>query len=398
MSFDVYELRRRFPAIRESDTLFFDGPAGTQVPDAVVDAVSKALVGAASNVGGAFRESFRSENVVFAARLAGADFVNGSEGEIVFGANMTTLTMAFARAVLSGFSPGDRIVLSGLDHDANVSTWSRAAGDFGVGVDWIELAAEHVELDLSSLERVIAPTTRLIAIPAVSNAFGTVTDIAEVRRIVGERDIRIFVDAVHLAPHRRIDVQAWDVDAVVCSGYKFYGPHVGMLWARRGWLDAIDPYKVRPAPMEAPGKFETGTPSFALLAGLTAAIDHVASLGDGRDRRSRLDSAFENIGSHESHLGRHFLAGLPENVTVWGMPSMEGRVATFAISVEGRTPQSVTEELAERNMAAWSGHYYAVEPMRRLGLLDRGGLTRIGFVSTTTIEEVDALLETLAEL
>ena len=398
MSFDVYELRQRFPAIRESDTLFFDGPAGTQVPDSVVDAVSKGLVGAASNVGGAFRESFRSENVVSAARLAGADFVNGSADEIVFGANMTTLTMAFARAVLAGFSPGDRIVLSGLDHDANVWTWSRAAGDFGIEVDWIELDSHHVELDLDSLEEVIAPTTRLIAIPGASNAFGTVTDIARVRRIIGDRDIRIFVDAVHLAPHRRIDVQAWDVDAVVCSGYKFYGPHVGMLWARREWLDAIDPYKVRPAPSDAPGKFETGTPSFALLAGLTAAIDHVASLGEGRDRRTRLGAAFENIRSHESRLGRHFLAGLPDNVTVWGMPSMEGRVATFAISVEGRTPQAVTEELAERNMAAWSGHYYAVEPMRRLGLLDRGGLTRIGFVSTTTIEEVDALLSALGEL
>lgn len=398
MTFDVNELRQRFPAIRESDTLFFDGPAGTQVPDTVVDSVSKALVGAASNVGGAFRESFRSENAVLAARLAGADFVNGTDDEIVFGANMTTLTMAFARAVLSGFSPGDRIVLSGLDHDANVWTWSRAAGDFGIEVDWIELDSHHVELDLDSLEEVLAPTTRLVAIPGASNAFGTVTDIARVRRIVGERDIRIFVDAVHLAPHRRIDVQAWDVDGVVCSGYKFYGPHVGMLWARREWLDSIEPYKVRPAPSDAPGKFETGTPSFALLAGLTAAIDHVASLGEGPNRRARLDSAFEEIRTHEAHLGRRFLAGLSDNVTVWGMPAMEGRVPTFAISVTGRTPDEVTRELAERNMAAWSGHYYAIEPMRRLGLLDEGGLTRIGFVATTTIDEVDALLTVLAEL
>ncbi len=398
MAFDVNELRQRFPAIRESVTLFFDGPAGTQVPDSVVDAVAKGLVGAASNVGGAFRESARSENVVFAARLAGADFVNGSSDEIVFGANMTTLTMAFARAVVSGFSDGDRIVVSGLDHDANVSTWLRAAADFGVGVDWIELDGRQVELDLDSLDRVVGPKTRLIAIPGASNAFGTVTDIARVRRIVGERDIRIFVDAVHLAPHRRIDVQAWDVDAVVCSGYKFYGPHVGMLWARREWLDSIEPYKVRPAPMDAPGKFETGTPSFALLAGLTAAIDHLASLGEGPNRRSRLDTAYEEIRTHEAHLGRRFLAGLSANVTVWGMPAMEGRVPTFAIEVAGRTPDEVTAALAERNMAAWAGHYYAVEPMRRLGLLERGGLTRIGFVATTTSDEVDALLAVLAAL
>ena len=208
----------------------------------------------------------------------------------------------------------------------------------------------------------------------------------------------MFVDAVHLAPHERIDASALGVDAVVCSGYKFYGPHVGVLWAKREWLDEVEPYKVRPAPAEAPGKFETGTPSFALLAGLTAAIDHLASLGEGSSRPEQLARAFAEIRAHEASLGRRFLSQLPDNVEVWGMPSMEGRVPTFAVSVDGRNPSEVAESLASQEICVWAGHYYAVEPMRRLGLLDSGGLTRIGFVNTTTASEVDRLLEALAAL
>ncbi len=349
-------------------------------------------------MGGEFAASWRSEVVVQAARRAAADFLGGSPEEIVFGPNMTTITMAFARAVLSGFEPGDRVVVSGIDHDANVTTWTRAAADFGIEVDWIELADEHVQLDLSSLERVIGDRTRLVAVAGASNAFGTVTDLRRVVEIAGRSGARVFVDAVHLAPHERIDASALGVDAVVCSGYKFYGPHVGVLWAKREWLDGIHPYKVRPAPADAPGKFETGTPSFALLAGLTAAIDHLASLGQGATRKERLDEAFADIRSHEAALGRRFLSQLPHNVKVWGMPSMEGRVPTFAVSVEGRSPSEVARLLGEQEICVWSGHYYAVEPMRRLGLLESGGLTRIGFVNTTTDSEVDRLLEALAAL
>jgi cysteine desulfurase family protein (TIGR01976 family) len=398
MSFDVHDLRQRFPAIRGSNALFFDGPAGTQVPDAVIEAVSHGLAEAASNVGGAFEASRRSGEVVAAARSAAADLLGGAPDEIVFGPNMTTITMAFSRAVLSGFEPGDRIVVSGIDHDANVSTWTRAAADFGIEVDWIELADEHVQLDLGSLERVIGDRTRLVAVAGASNAFGTVTDLPRVVEIAGRHGARVFVDAVHLAPHERIDAFALGVDAVVCSGYKFYGPHVGVLWAKREWLDEIQPYKVRPAPADAPGKFETGTPSFALLAGLTGAIDHLASLGEGSTRRDRLDEAFADIRSHEAALGRGFLARLPDNVTVWGMPSMEGRVPTFAVSVDGRSPAEVARLLGDQEICVWSGHYYAVEPMRRLGLLESGGLTRIGFVNTTTDAEVDRLIEALAAL
>ncbi|MDH3249776.1 MAG: cysteine desulfurase-like protein [Acidimicrobiia bacterium] len=398
MSFDVHDLRQRFPAIRGSNALFFDGPAGTQVPDSVIEAVSRGLAQAASNVGGAFEASRRSGEVVDAARLAAADLLGGSPDEIVFGPNMTTITMAFTRAVLSGYEPGDRIVLSGIDHDANVTSWARAAADFGIEVDWIELADEHVQLDLDSLERVIGDRTRLVAIAGASNAFGTITDLKRTVQIAGRHGARVFVDAVHLAPHERIDASALGVDAVVCSGYKFYGPHVGVLWAKREWLDEVHPYKVRPAPAEAPGKFETGTPSFALLAGLTAAIDHLASLGQGVTRRERLDVAFADIRSYEASLGRRFLSGLPDNVNVWGMPSMEGRVPTFAVSVADRSPSAVARALAEREICVWSGHYYAVEPMRRLGLLDSGGLTRIGFVNTTTDSEIDRLIEALADL
>lgn len=397
MSFDVEALRSRFPALVETDAVFLDGPAGTQVPVSVIEAVSKAMASAASNVGGSFAASHRSEQVVAAARRAGADLVGGEADEVVFGANMTTLTMAFSRAVLAGTQPGDRIVLSGMDHDANVWTWKRAADDFGVEIDWIDLDPE-VRLDLSSLRRVVGEQTRLVAVTGCSNAFGVLTDLDTVVEIAGTVGAKVFVDGVHLAPHRRIDVAASGVDALVVSGYKFYGPHVGMLWARRSWLEEIEPYRVRPAPSSAPGKFETGTPSFGLLAGFTAAVDHLASLGTGPDRAGCLDGAFEAIGAHETMLARHFLERLPPGVRVWGTDDPEERVPTFAVSVDGHTPAGVAARLGDQGIAVWAGHYYAVEPMRRLGLLDDGGLVRIGFVSTTTVDEVDRLLGALSAL
>lgn len=398
MAYDVNELRTRFPALRSSSTVHLDGPAGTQVPDAVVDAVSAGLTEAASNVGGAFAASHRSEQVVAEARRAGADLLGGSPDEIVFGANMTTLTMAFSRAVVGGFEPGDRIIVTRIDHDANVTPWVLAARENGVEVDWLDIDTDTVALDLESLPSLLRPTTKLLCISGCSNAFGTTTDLARVAHLLDGSGVRIYTDAVHLVPHERVDVGSLGVDALVCSGYKFYGPHVGMLWARREWLDAIEPYKVRPAPAEAPGKFETGTPSFALLSGLTAAVDHLASLGEGATRAESLDDAFAAIRDHEAFLGRRFLDSVGESVKVWGRPSMDGRVPTFAVEVDGRSAGEVAEHLGSRGIAVWAGHYYAIEPMRRLGLLDSGGLVRIGFVNTTTIDEVDRLVEELAGL
>ena len=356
------------------------------------------LATGASNVGGAFKASRRSGEIVDRARHAGAEFVGGDPSEIVFGPNMTTLTMAFSRAVLAGFDPGDRIVLSRLDHDANVTSWTRAAEDFGIEIDWIDIDPMTTQLDIDSLEAVLTPSTRLIAVTACSNAFGTLTDLQTITQLASPREIRVFVDAVHLAPHRRIDVAAMGVDAIVCSGYKFFGPHVGILWGKREWLEAIEPYRVRPAPAGAPGKFETGTPSFGMLAGLAATVEHIASLGEGHSLSDRLDDAYTNIGMHEAELGERFLSNLPNNVTLRGIRSMEQRVTTFAVSVEGVTAQEVAGALGVEDICVWAGHYYAIEPMQRLNLLDSGGLVRIGFVNTTTVDEVDRLLGELERL
>lgn len=400
---DVASLRALFPALAHTDELgrpyvFMDGPAGTQVPVTVIEAVARGLERAASNVGGPFPASVTSGEVVSEARAAAADLVGGASGEIVFGPNMTTLTFAFSRALSQQWSAGDRIVLSGLDHDANVSPWLRAAADRGVEVVFARIDPDRVSLDLDHLESLLDDRTRLVAVTGCSNAFGTRVDVERVASAAHRVGALCFVDAVHMTPHVRVDASALGVDFLVCSAYKFYGPHVGILWGRSDLLAQLDAYKVRPAPEDPPGRFETGTPSFGLLAGVTAAVDHIASLGVGSDRRRRLDDAYRIVGAHERAMGERFLAGLPDGVSVWGPPTMDGRVSTFAVSVEGHTADQVSHRLGERGIFTWPGHYYAVEPMRRLGLLDSGGLVRIGLVATTNEEEVDRLLSELADL
>lgn len=397
MSPTIDSIRSQFPAFADG-TVYADGPAGTQVPRSVIDAVSQAMTEAVSNVGGPFAASERSGAVVVDARRALADFVGGDPGEIVFGPNMTTLTFAFSRAVSRTWQPGDRIVVTRLEHDANFTPWVTAAADRGVEVDFWDIDPAEVALAPERLVPLVSKRTRLVAVTGCSNAFGTTVDVGRAAEIAHSVGARCFVDAVHLAPHRRIDVEAMGVDALVCSAYKFFGPHVGVLWGRGEWLRSIEPYKVRPAPDEAPGKFETGTPSFPLLAGATAAVDYLSSLGDGPDRRARLDRAFEVIGRMETELGERFLNGLPAGVRVWGRPTMAGRVSTFAIEVEGVSAAQVSAELGRRGIATWPGDYYAVEPMRRIGWLERGGLVRIGFLHVNTVEEVDRVLEILVQI
>ena len=399
--FDVEELRSRFPALSATTddgrpVIHLDGPAGTQMPELVARAIADGVMDAASNVGGPFDASHRSERVVRQARDAAADLLGGRPEEIVFGPNMTTLTFAFSRALSRSWGPRDRVIVSGLDHDANVTPWVMAAEDRGAEVAFADIRHEDVTLDLDHLESLLDDSVKVVAVTGCSNAFGSLVDVGRLAQAAHEVGAVCFVDAVHLAPHRRIDVQSMGVDALVCSAYKFYGPHVGILWGRSELLAETVPYKVRPAPSDPPGKFETGTPSFGLINGVTAAVDHIASLGQGPDRRSKLDDAYARLGSHGRALGQRLLAGLPEEIHVWGPPTMEGRVPTFAIEVEGRSAADVAAYLGEQGIATWPGHYYAVEPMRRLGWLDRGGLVRIGFVATTTEEEVDRLLTTLA--
>jgi cysteine desulfurase family protein (TIGR01976 family) len=399
---DVAQLRSRFPALSHTlddrQVVFMDGPAGTQVPRSVIDAVAGGLENAASNLGGSFAASRDAEQVVAGARKAASDLLGGRPDEIVFGPNMTTLTFAFSRAIAQQWRPGDRIVLSRLDHDANVSPWARAAADRGVEVAFADLRPDDVSLDLDHLESLLDDRTRMVAVTGCSNAFGTRVDLARVAAAAHSVGALCYADAVHMTPHVRVDVESLGVDFLVCSAYKFYGPHVGVLWGREELLGSTDAYKVRPAPSDPPGKFETGTPSFALLAGVEAAIEHIASIGSGNDRRGRLDDAYRMVGEHERELGRRFLEGVSGDVKVWGRPDMEARVSTFAVSVAGRSAPEVSAALGEQGIYTWAGHYYAVEPMDRLGLLESGGLVRIGFVATTTADEVDRLLAALDAL
>lgn len=399
MSLDVARLRRQFPALAPPRSgrapVFVDGPAGTQVHESVITAVAGALVDSASNVGGAFAASARSTATVEQARRAGADLLGGDPDEIVFGPNMTTLTFAFSRAVARTWSTGDRIVVSGLDHDANVTPWVMAARDRGVEVDVARIDTVDMSLDLDHLESLLTDRTRLVAVTGASNTFGTVVDVPRVAAAAHGVGALCFVDAVHLAPHVRIDADTLAADAIVCSAYKFFGPHVGSMWVRRELIAELEPYKVRPAPSDGPAKFETGTPSFALLAGYTAAVDYLASLGTGPDRPSRLYSAFAQIRGWEEQLGRRFLEGLGRSVALYGRGSMDGRVATFAIRVPGEPPQATAQRLARSDIYAWAGHNYAVEPVSRAGLMDDGGVVRIGFLHPNTEDEVDRVLEAL---
>jgi cysteine desulfurase family protein (TIGR01976 family) len=394
---DVEALRAEFPALA-GPQVYLDGPAGTQVPNRVIRAVTEALASSMSNVGGQFGSSKRSEATVDRARTAAADFVGGAPAEVIFGPNMTSLTFAVSRALAEGWKKGDRIVLSALDHDANITPWVRAAASKGVLVDFIDFDLKTTAIDLDQLESLVDERTRLVAVTACSNAFGTLVDVARVARAARSVGALTFVDAVHLAPHRRIDVQAIGCDFLVCSSYKFFGPHLGVMWMRGALLEQLPAFKVRPAPNLGPGRWETGTAPFELLAGFTAAVDYLASLGWGANRRGALDAAFVEIGAHETSLSDRFLAGLPEGVRVVGQPSTGGRVPTFAVEVDSLPANEVARQLGNVGLATWSGHYYAVEPMSRLGYLDSGGLTRIGFVHVSTAGEVDAVLAALAAL
>jgi cysteine desulfurase family protein (TIGR01976 family) len=394
---DVEALRAEFPAL-VGPQIYLDGPAGTQVPNRVIRAVAEALASSMSNVGGQFGSSKRAEAVVDRARAAAADFVGGKPAEMVFGSNMTSLTFAVSRALAEGWKEGDRIILSALDHDANITPWVRAAASKGILVDFVDFDLKTTAVDLNQLEAMIDERTRLVAVTACSNAFGTLVDVARVARAARSVGALTYVDAVHLAPHRRIDVQAIDCDFLVCSSYKFFGPHLGVMWMRGDLLEKLPAFKVRPAPDRGPSRWETGTAPFELLAGFTAAVDYLASLGWGANRRGALDTAFVEIGDHEASLTERFLAGLPDGVRIVGQPATVGRVPTFAVEVDSLPTSEVTRQLGNVGIATWSGHYYAVEPMSRLGFLDSGGLTRIGFVHVSTTGEVDAVLAALAAL
>lgn len=399
---DIDTIRTRFPALSRIDNgapaAYLDGPGGTQAPREVIEAMAGALREGVSNLGGGFASSANSERITADARSAMGRFFNAAPGEVVFGQNMTSLTFAMSRALARTWNPGDSIVLTSLDHDANFTPWEMAADDAGLQVRVAEFDVADGTLDPVAVTGLIDNTTRLVAAPLASNALGTVVDVAPIVAAAHEAGALVYVDAVHVAPHRAIDTRGLDCDFLVASAYKFFGPHTGILFGRAELLASLRAYKVRPAPADPPGKWETGTQSFESLAGVTAAVDYLTSLGEGEGREG-LTSAFAAIGERERLLGSRFLDGIGDmkHVSLYGVPEMDHRrVATFAIGVDGVHPSDVARYMASHGIYVWSGHYYAVNVMDRLGLDE--GLVRIGFCHYNTTDEVDRALEVLAGL
>ncbi|HVS84307.1 MAG TPA: cysteine desulfurase-like protein [Gaiellaceae bacterium] len=384
VGFDVDAVRGRFSALR-SPIAFFDGPGGTQCPDSVIDAIAGYLRESNANLGGAFPASRRSDELVHRAHDTAASFLGCRPEETIFGANMTTLNFALTRTLGRTLRPGDEILVTRLDHDGNVSPWLELARDRDLKVAFVEIR-DDTTLDLDDLAAKLTDRTRVVAFPLASNAVGTTTDAARIAELAHEAGALAWVDAVHYGPHGPIDVAALGVDVLLCSPYKFFGPHLGLAFGRDELLRSWRPYKVRPAADEPTGhRFETGTLAHELLAGFVAAVEYVHELG------------WDAIRAHERSLGERFLAGLPERVTLHGLPTMEGRVPTFAFTVDGLSAATVAERLAERQLAVWAGNYYALEVMTRLGL-EPAGAVRAGFVHYNTADEVDRLLAALEEL
>lgn len=382
VGFDVEAARARFPALRQ-EQVFFDGPGGTQVPGSVIDAIAAYLRDSNANTGGEFATGRRTDRLVADARLAAGSFLGCAPEEVVFGQNMTTLNLALTRALGRELRPGDEILCTRLDHDANVAPWLHLADDLGLTVRFAELADE-CRLDLDDLAAKLSDRTRVVAFTWASNAVGTVNEVARVCGLAHDAGALAWVDAVHYAVHGRIDVAAVGADVLVCSPYKFYGPHLGLAFGRRELLERLRAYKVRPAPDEPAGaRFETGTLPHELLAGFVAAVEYVESLD------------WDAVAAHERALGQRLLDGLPAGATLHGPQTMDGRVATFCLTFDGHAPNEVARRLGERGIAVWDGNYYALEAMRALGL---ESAVRVGIVHYNTADEVDRLLAELAAL
>jgi cysteine desulfurase family protein (TIGR01976 family) len=405
-TFDVDALRAEFPALSiEQDgrpVAYFDGPGGTQVPQGVIDAFVRYFTTSNANTEGAFATSERSDAITREAHAAVADFLGaGSPDEIKFGANMTTLTFHVGRAIGATFEAGDEIVLTTLDHEANVSPWRRLAEDRGLVVRIVDIREDDVTLDLEGLEAVLGPRTRLVAVGYASNAVGTINPVKEIVARAHEVGALTYVDAVHYAPHGPIDVVDLRTDFLVTSVYKWFGPHVGALYGRQEVLDRLPAYKVRPAH----DRFETGTQNFEGIAGTLAAVDYLRSVGrrfgeaaDGRGRRSELVAAMQAIGRHESALCAQLIGGLAamRGVRIWGITDpdrMAERTPTVSITIDGVAPRAAAEALGRDGMFAWDGDFYATGLIERLGLAESGGVLRLGLVHYNTIAEVDRLLE-----
>ena len=404
-------IRAQFPALAQDvngrPVIFLDGPGGTQVPQRVIDAVGDYLARSNANTHGAFMTSRRTDTTIAAARAAVADLLGCAADEIVFGPNMTTQTFALSRAIGRELKPGDEIVVTRLDHDANVAPW-RALEERGAVVRVVDIDVTDCTLDMADLARQINARTRLVAVGWASNAVGTINDLAEVIRLAHHVGALVFVDAVHYAPHGPIDVRALDCDFLVCSPYKFFAPHMGALYGKRPHLARFRPYKVQPALDESPERWETGTQNHEGLAGVAAALDYLADLGQrvlpaATQRRAALLAAMEAIRRYERDLVEQLIKGLLAipGLTFYGISDPERfgwRTPTVAVRLARYTPQEVASYLGERGMFTWAGNYYALSLTERLGVESSGGMLRLGLVHYNTADEVTRVLEALHSL
>jgi cysteine desulfurase family protein (TIGR01976 family) len=415
----IAALRAEFPAIQRTaggrPIVFMDGPGGTQVHGSVIEAMERYLTETNSNFHGAFLHSRRTDETVATARHALADLLNASRPEeIVFGPNMTSLTFNLSRAIGRALSPGDEIVVTRLDHDANIAPWL-ALQELGIVVRHADFDPSDCTLDMVSLEAAITPRTKLVAVGYASNALGTINPVDRVVELAHAVGAWVYVDAVHFAPHSPIDVQALGCDFLVCSVYKFFGPHQGALYGRHELLEPLPAYKVRPAGDAPPHKFETGTQSFEAMAGTAAAVDYLASVGRryGAEyatefpgfagRRLDLKTGMAAVRAYERKLCHKLVAGLAEipGLRMYGITEPDRfhqRVPTVSFTLEGVSPREIARRLGEANIFVWDGHFYALAVTERLGLEGRGGLLRVGLVHYNTAEEVELLLAMLADI
>jgi cysteine desulfurase family protein (TIGR01976 family) len=416
---DLSPVRAQFPALSLKDAgrppIFFDGPGGTQVPQRVIDAVSRYLACTNANHGGAFRASRESDAVLAAAHEAMGDFLNArSAREIVMGPNMTSLTFQFSRSIGRDLAAGDEILITRLDHDANRAPW-QALAEKGAVIREVDFNPTDCTLRMEELAGLLNRRTRLVAVGYASNCVGTINPIAEIAGMAHSAGARLWVDAVHYAPHGPIDVQALGCDFLVCSAYKFFGPHAGVVWGREDLLEKLHAYKVRPAGNRPPDKFETGTQNHEAQAGIWAAVEYLAEIGERfgspfaedfpgfQGRRRKLKQAMAAIQWYEKNLFEYFVAGLLDipGLTFYGIQDpnrFHQRTPTAAFTLSGRTPQYVAEGLAQKGIYVWAGNFYAVAVTERLGLEKTGGVVRAGLAHYNTREEVDYFLRCLKAL
>jgi len=397
-------IRATFPALsREIAGLpvaYFDGPGGTQVPQPVIDAIADYLAHHNANTHWAYPTSLETDAIISEARRAVADLLGSQPEEIAFGANMTTITMHLARALGRRWGPGDEVVVTELDHHANIAPWQALARERGITLRSIPFRPETGELDLGELERVLSNRTRLVAIGAASNALGTINDVAQVREMARQVGALIFVDAVHLTPHRRIDVQAMGCDFLACSAYKFYGPHIGILFGRKDRMRSLDLPKLEPAPDNVPDRFETGTQNHEGIAGVLATVDWLASLADGgTSRADRLQRVYAAMHQREAPLFEQLWDGLGAipSVTRYGPPPGRPRTGTMSFVVDGVPSREVAARLAEKGLFVSNGDFYATTVVERLGHA-KDGMVRVGLSIYSTSEEVDRVVEAVSEL